>query len=85
MITVFNRKELMLISSVKRLYAVQSALDAAGIGYHTKSATPMGRVGGRGRAIPFQDPDTAHDYKIYVRRDDYDRAMAAIQPALRET
>ena len=85
MITVFNRKELMLVSSVKRLYAVQAALDAAGIGCHTKSATPLGRAGGRGRGLPFQNPDAAHDYKIYVRRDDYDRAMAAIQPALRET
>ena len=85
MITVFNRKELMFISSVRRLYAVQAALDAAGIEYRTASATPLGRAGGRGRSLPFQDPDTIHDYRIYVRKDDYDRAAAAIQPALRET
>ena len=65
-------------------YAVQAALDSAGIPYHTKAATPLGRVGGRARANPFQDADTAHDYKIYVRKDDYDRAVQAIQPALRE-
>ena len=45
--------------------------------------TPLGRIGGRARANPFQDPDAAHDYKIYVRKDDYDRAVAAIQSALR--
>jgi len=84
MITVFNRKELMPIFSMKQLFAVQAALDSAGIPYHTKAATPLGRIGGRARANPFQDADTAHDYKIYVRKDDYDRAVKAIQPALRE-
>ena len=83
MITLFNRKELLPIFSMKRLYAVQAALDAAGIPYHTKAATPLGRVGGRARANPFQNPDAAHDYKIFVHRDDYDRALAAIQPVLR--
>jgi len=85
MITVFNRKELLPIFSMKRLYAVQAALDAAGIPYHTQHATPLGRVGGRGRANPFQDPDTAFDHKIYVHQNDYDRAVQAIQPALRES
>ena len=84
MVTVFNRKELIVLFSHQRLYAVQAALDSAGIPYHTKAATPLGRIGGRARANPFQDADTAHDYKIYVRKDDYDRAVKAIQPALRE-
>ena len=84
MITLFNRKELMPVFSLKLLYAVQAALDGAGIPYHTKSATPAGRPGGRERGSIFQDPDTAHDYKIYVRKDDYDRAVQAIQPVLRE-
>ena len=84
MMTLFNRKELIVVFSVKRLYALQAALDAAGIPYHTKFATPLGRVGGRNRGSVFQEPDSAHDYRIYVHRDDYDRAVAAIQPALRE-
>ena len=61
----------------------REALDAVGIPYHTKFATPLGRVGGRNRGSIFQEPDSAHDYKIYVHKDDYDRAVAAIQPALR--
>ena len=84
MITVFNRKELLPIFSLKLLYAVQAALDSAGIPYHTKLATSLGRPGGRERGSLFQDPDMAHDYKIYVRKDDYHRAVQAIQPALRE-
>ena len=83
MVTIFNRRELITLFSAQKLYAIQAALDAAGIAYHTRFATPMGRVGGRARANPFQDADTAHDYKIYVRRDDYDRAVAAIQSTLR--
>ena len=83
MVTLFNRKELIVLFSQQKLYAVQAALDAAGIPYHTKFATPMGRIGGRARANPFQDADAAHDYKIYVRKDDYDRAVKAIQSALR--
>ena len=80
---LFNRRELIPVFSMKRLYAVQAALDDAGIPYHTKHASSPGRSGGRGRANVFQDPDTAHDFKIFVHRDDFDRALAAIQPALR--
>ena len=80
---LFNRRELIPVFSMKRLYDVQAALDAAGIPYHTKHAAPLGRSGGRGRANIFQDPDAAHDFRIFVHRDDYDRALAAIQPALR--
>ncbi|MBE6963421.1 MAG: hypothetical protein E7443_02320 [Ruminococcaceae bacterium] len=83
MLTVFNRKELLPVFSHQRLYAVQAALDDAGIPYHTTAATPLGRLGGRGRENVFQNADAAHDYKIYVRKDDYDRAVQAIQPVLR--
>ena len=83
MVTMFNRKELITLFSAQRLYAVQAALDTAGIPYHSKFATPLGRIGGRARANPCQNSDAAHDYKIYVRKDDYDRAVAAIQSALR--
>ena len=80
---LFNRRELMTVFSMRQLYALQDALNAAGIAYRTKAATPVGRMGGRGRGNPFQNPDAAHEFKIYVHRDDYDRALAAIQPVLR--
>lgn len=83
MVTLFNRKELMTVFSMKRLYALQAALDTAGIPYHTKFATPLGRVGGRNRGSIFQEPDSAHDFKLYVHRNDYDRAKQAIQDVLR--
>ena len=83
MVTLFNRKELIVLFSQQKLYAVQAALDGAGIPYHTKFATPLGRIGGRARENPFQDYDASHDYKVYVRKDDYDRAVKAIQSTLR--
>jgi len=84
-VTLFNRKELMTVFSMKRLYALQAALDTAGIPYHTKFATPLGRVGGRNRGSIFQEPDSAHDFKLYVHRNDYDRAKQAIQDVLRNS
>ena len=83
MLSIFSRKELIPIFSAQRLYAVQAELDAAGIPHHTKYVNSAGRIGGRGRGLPFQNPDAAYEYKIFVHRDDYDRALAAIQPALR--
>ena len=83
MLTVFNRKELLVLFSQQRLHAVQTALDTAGIPYEAKAATPLGRIGGRGRENPFQNADAAHDFKVYVHRDDYARAQAAIQEVLR--
>ena len=82
MVTLFNRKELVVLFSHRQLYAVRSALDGAGIPCHTKASTPMGRMGGRGRGNPFQNPDAAHDYRIYVRREDYDRAVHIMQNAV---
>ena len=83
MVTLVNRRELIVLFSQQKLYAVQAALHGAGIPYHTKFSTPLGRIGGRARANPFQDYDVSHDYKVYVRKDDYDRAVKAIQSVLR--
>jgi len=83
MISFFNRRELLPVFSTKKLYELQAALDAAEIEYQAKPAMTFGRMSGRGRGIPFQNPDTAHDYKIYVSREDFDRAMEVIQPILR--
>ena len=80
---LFNRRELMTVFSMRQLYALQDALNAEGISYHTKTVLSAGRMGGRGRGSPFQDFDAAYTFKLYVHRDDYDRAVMAIQPALR--
>lgn len=70
MITMFNRKELIAVSSLREYSDIRRLLMAEGIRNHTK----MGRgIGGA----------AAESYAIYVSEKDYDRAMAAIRPALR--
>lgn len=70
MITMFNRKELIAVSSLREYSDIRRLLMAEGI----RNRTKMGRgIGGA----------AAESYAIYVREKDYDRAMAAIRPALR--
>ena len=83
MITIFNRKELIVLVSMQKLFHVREALANAGIESHVKSSGAMPFTAGRKHGIPFVDQDSAYTYTIYVRKEDYDRAAAAIQPILR--
>lgn len=83
MITVFNRKELITLVSMQKLFHVREALDNAGIESHVKSSGAMPFTAGRKHGIPFLDQDSAYTYTVYVRKDDYDPAVAAVQAALR--
>ena len=83
MITVFNRKELVTLVSMEKMFRVREALSNAGIESHVKSSGAMAFTAGRKHGIPFVDQDSAYTYTIYVRKDDYGLAVAAIQVALR--
>ena len=83
MITMFNRKELIVLVSMEKLFHVRAALSGAGIESRVKSSGAAPFTAGRKHGIPFVEQDSAYTYTIYVRKDDYDRAVAAIQPALR--
>lgn len=83
MLTVFNRRELIALLSQETFFRVREALSAAGIDSHVK-------LGGAARAAERARHGTAglrqaalYTYTVYVHRDDYDRAVAVIQPALR--
>ena len=83
MLTVFNRRELITLSSQQTFFHVREALSAAGIAskvnFHgTARAAQRARYGSAGLR-----QDAMYTYTIYVHRDDYDRARLAIQPALR--
>ena len=83
MLTIFNRRELITVLSAQKLHQVREALSAAGIASMVKTrgaarAAERTRCGAMGLA-----PDALYTYTLYVRRDDYDRAAAAIRPALR--
>lgn len=81
MIHIFNRTKLITTVSDQQLYRIQSALTSANIPYYTKSAIPAASAG-RYHGTPFINNDAAHSTSIYVKRSDYDRAVAAIQSAL---
>lgn len=79
MLTIFNRRELITVLSQKTFFRVRETLSAAGIASHTKTngaaQAHRGTLGLR--------QDALYTYTIYVHRDDYDQAVRAIQPALR--
>ena len=83
MLTVFNRKELMTLVSMEKMFRVREALSNAGIESHVKSSGAMPFTAGRKHGIPFVDQDSAYTYTIYVHKSDYDCAVAAIQSVLR--
>ena len=83
MLTVFNRRELITLVSMQKMIQVREALSATGIPGQVKSSGTAAFTAGRKHGIPFIDQDSAYTYTVYVHKNDYDRALAAIQPALR--
>lgn len=78
MVTIFNRRELITIADTGRYMDIKQCLTAQGIPNQTKFISGGG-MARRGSAAGYHQPL----YEIFVHKDDYDRAMAAIQPALR--
>lgn len=80
MITIFNRKEVCLTYDVKRQSDVRDILHANGIDYtvqvrNRKSPSPLG-AGSRARTGTFgENSALANEYKIFVHKDDYEKAM----------
>jgi len=73
MITIFNRSELIVTCSMERFSKVGQALEANGIDYSYRfrdlGVPPPGATLGR-----FGRGTATIEYKVYVRRKDYDRA-----------
>lgn len=79
MITVFNRKELLITFNMKRQYEVRDILAANNIDYTIKVENPMSAssFGRRGNFGISQD--SSYEYKIYVHKKDYDYALKLIR------
>ena len=82
MITIFNRKELTALSDRAQKNQIKAALDAAQIEYKVEKL-PGGKaaLGGDTRyqwGEPGENLQYAYLYRIFVQRDDYARARAAI-------
>ncbi len=84
MITILNRKELVITFDIKEQARVRSILADHGIDYHIKTANRMSpspvSAGVRGRTGMFgQSHDAVLEYIIYVKKDDYEKALHLIQ------
>lgn len=81
MITMFNRREVCVTCSMREQARVREALSAAGIQYTFSTAGNQHRQVTH-RAVGFpptgkrQIPET--EYKIFVKKQDYERAVGAI-------
>ena len=82
MITIFNRKELFITFSMQKQIEIVGQLQAMGIDYDlhvTDRNSPKPLPDTRGRGITLgMNPDNSREYKIYVKKEDFERAKAAI-------
>ena len=73
MIHLFNRKELLLTSSMERQARVRDVLAANHIPYRVRTSSNISRSRG---VIPGMRMDLMYQYRIYVKRSDYEKAKA---------
>ena len=83
MITVFNRKELIITMEMNRQAQVRDILSQNGIDYTVKTTNPetapiLGDRRGYTGSIGI-NPDYSYEYKIYVHKKDYEKAAALIK------
>lgn len=80
MITVFNRKELIITMEMKRQAEMRDILSQNGIAYTVKTTNLQAAGNTRGRAGSFGiNPDYSYEYKIYVQKKDFERAAYLIK------
>lgn len=83
MLTIFNRKELCIVFSMKEQANIRESLAVNNIEYSMKtinrsSPSPFAS-GSRGRSGTFgQDMDLNYEYVFYVNKKDYELAKNAI-------
>lgn len=82
MITLFNRKELAITSDIKRQNEIRDILAANDIDYIVKVKNLLGTEIVGTRRTNFGsfgiNQDYSYEYKIYVLKDDYERAANLI-------
>lgn len=83
MITIFNRRELIITMDMSRQSEVRTILSDNSIDYTVKTTNLQNSsaVGGRTRRTGSFgiNQDYSYEYKIYVHKKDYDKAVALIR------
>ena len=75
MIHLFNRKQLLLTSSMERQARVRDMLAANKIPYLVRTSSNISRSRG---VMPGMRMDMLYQYRIYVKRSDYEKAKYLI-------
>ena len=79
MITIFNRKELLVTFSMGEQIRVREILASHDIDYQIKTVSPYSCGGGRGHSASFGiDSNAAYQYYIYVHSKNYAQAKHLI-------
>ena len=83
MITIFNRRELLITMNLARLSSIRDILDTNDIPYITKttnlqSASFMGSSRSRNGSFGI-DQRFSYEYKIYVNKEDYNKAIQLVR------
>ena len=80
MLTIFNRRELAVTMDMQRQAEIRNILSDHGVQYLVRTHSSGGSsFGSRGRMGSFGlEPALTYEYKIYVHKDDYARALALI-------
>ena len=83
MITVFNRKELIITMEMNRQAEVRNILSQNGIDYTVKTtnlqtAPLLGSRMGRTNRYTYRT-DNSYEYKIYVHKKDFEKAVFLIK------
>lgn len=77
MISIFNRQELRAAISLAEVERIRTLLERQNISYTVKTKSPMNAD--RGRGIPGIRMDAAYVYRVYVRKEEADKAEWALQ------
>ena len=78
MITIFNRKELLMSYDLRQVNNLREILQANRIDYQVKASypRPASAIGaGRARTASFGSARSLERYTVYVRKEDYDGAL----------
>lgn len=79
MIHLFNRKELLLTTSMERQARVRDVLAANGIECFVKTKSQVGGFARSRTVMPGMRMDMMYQYYIYVKKSDYEKAKYLIR------
>ena len=78
MIHLFNRKELLLTTSMERQAKLRDILAANGIEYRVRVRSNIGGMSRSRTVLPSTRMEAMYQYYIYVKKDDFEKAKYLI-------